>query len=112
MKNKIGSQVKEIWKKEKDKPLKKRKLITFVSDGFEGYKIGFNYHFHRIAKLTFGVPIACKKHGLNYNNNAIERHNEDFKQRSNVMRGFKSKDSGSAFTELRRIVFNFDLLSG
>jgi hypothetical protein len=57
--------------------------------------------------LTFGVPIACKKHGLNYNNNAIERHNEDFKQRSNVMRGFKSKNSGSAFTEMRRIVYNF-----
>ncbi len=107
LKNKIGSQVKSIWEREKDKPVKERKLITFVSDGFEGYKIGFNYHFYRIAKLTFGVPIACKKHGLSYNNNAIERHNEDFKQRSNVMRGFKSKDSGSAFIELRRIVYNF-----
>ncbi|NJD77053.1 MAG: hypothetical protein FIB08_08155 [Candidatus Methanoperedens sp.] len=55
----------------------------------------------------FGVPIACKKHGLNYNNNAIERHDDDFKQRSNIMRGFKSKNSGSAFTELGRIVYNF-----
>ncbi len=82
MKNKIGSQVKNVWEKEKNKPAKERKLITFVSDGFEGYKIGFKYHFYRIAKLSFGVTIACKKHGLNYNNNAIERHNEDFKQRS------------------------------
>jgi transposase-like protein len=107
LKKQIGCQVKEVCEKEKNKPVKERKLITFVSDGFEGYKIGFNYHFYRIAKLTFGVPIACKKHGLNYNNNAIERHNEDFRQRSNIMRGFKSQDSGSAFTELRRIVYNF-----
>lgn len=107
LKDTVGEQVKGVWEKEKDKPVGKRKLITFVSDGFEGYKIGFNYHFYRFAKLAFGVPIACKKHGLKYNNNPIERHNQDFKQRTIVMRGFKDQDSGSAFTELRRVVYNF-----
>ncbi|MGC9061084.1 MAG: hypothetical protein ACP5JR_07650, partial [Thermoplasmata archaeon] len=41
IKMKINEQVVGIWRREKDKPAKKRKLITFVSDGFEGYKIGF-----------------------------------------------------------------------
>ncbi|MDI6887519.1 MAG: hypothetical protein QMC98_02620, partial [Candidatus Thermoplasmatota archaeon] len=54
----------------------------------------------------FGVPIACKKYGLEHNNNSIERHNEDFKQRYRVTRGFKSEPMGEAFTELRRILKN------
>jgi len=107
LKDKIGSQVKEVWEKEKDKPAKERKLITFVSDKFGGYKIGFNYYFYRFAKLVHGVPIARKKYGYRHNNNASERHNEDFKQRYKVMRGFKESQSGDAFMELRRIVYNF-----
>jgi transposase-like protein len=107
LKDKIGDKVEEVWKKEKDKPVKERKLITFVSDKFGGYKIGFNYYFYRFAKLVFGVPIACKKYGLEHNNNAIERHNEDFKQRYKVTRGFKNPKSGGDFTELRRIIYNF-----
>jgi len=107
LKSKIGDQVKEVWKKEKDKPVKERELITFVSDKFEGYKIGFTYYFYRFGKLLFGVPIACKKYGLEHNNNAIERHNEDFKQRYKVTRGFKSPRSGENFSELRRIIYNF-----
>ena len=105
--DKIGEQVKAVWEKEKNKPAEERKLITFVSDKFEGYKIGFTYYFYRFAKLVFGVPIACKKYGLKHNNNAIERHNEDFKQRYKTMRGFKSPESGECFTELRRIIYNF-----
>jgi len=93
--------------KGKRKPVKNRKLITFVSDKFEGYKIGFTYFFYRFAVLVFGVPIACKKYGLEHNNNAIERHNEDFKQRYKVTRGFKSQESGESFAELRRIIYNF-----
>jgi len=107
LRSKIGDQVKEVWKKEKDKPIKERELIVFVSDKFEGYKIGFTYCFYRFAVLVHGVPIACKKYGLEHNNNAIERHNEDFRQRYKVMRGFKSPESGEAFGELRRIIFNF-----
>ena len=107
LRNKIGDQVKEVWMREKDKPVKERKLIVFVSDKFEGYKIGFTYCFYRFAALVHGVPIACKKYGLEHNNNAIERHNEDFRQRYKVMRGFKTPESGGAFGELRRIIFNF-----
>jgi len=107
LKGKIGDQVKEVWKKEKDKPVKERKLIVFVSDKFEGYKIGFTYCFYRFAALVHGVPIACRKYGLEHNSNAIERHNEDFRQRYKVTRGFKSPESGEAFGELRRIIFNF-----
>ena len=68
-----------------------------------------NYHaiFYRHAKLIFGVPIAYKKYGLRHNNNAIERDNEDFKQRYKVMRGSKSSESAECFTELRRITYNF-----
>lgn len=107
LKKMIGDQIKEIWKEEKDKPARERKLITFVSDKFEGYKIGFTYHFYGVAKLLFGVPIACKKYGLEHNNNAIERHNEDFKQRYKVTRGFKNQGSGESFSKLRRIIYNF-----
>lgn len=81
LKDKVGEQIKERWEREKDKPPRERKLITFVSDGFEGYKIGFAHYFHRFAKLVFGVPIGSKKHGVKHNNNAIGRHNEDYKQR-------------------------------
>lgn len=107
LKDKIGDQVKEVWQREKAKPPKKRNLITFVSDKFENYKNGFKYYFYRFAKLTFGVPIACKKYGLEHNNNPIERHNEDYKQRYKTMRGFKETSSAEAFSDLRRIVYNF-----
>ncbi|MEM2258775.1 MAG: hypothetical protein QXE46_02605, partial [Candidatus Thermoplasmatota archaeon] len=53
------------------------------------------------------VPIACKKYGLKYNNNPVERYNEDVKQRYKTMRSFKSFDSANAFLSLRRIVYNF-----
>jgi transposase-like protein len=107
LKEKIGEQVKTVWEQEKTKSPKERKLVTFVSDKFEGYKIGFTSYFYRFAKLRFGVPIACKQYGLEHNNNAIERHNEDFKQRYKVTRGFKTKESGEAFSELRRIIYDF-----
>jgi len=44
---------------------------------------------------------------MKHNNNAIERHNEDFKQRYKVTRGFKDPESEEAFTELRRIIYDF-----
>lgn len=107
LRDKIGDQVKERWKKERHKPPKKRKLIVFVSDGFENYKNGFKHYFYRYGKLVFGVPIACKKYGLEHNNNPIERHNEDYKQRYKVTRGFNSSVSAESFSELRRIIYNF-----
>ena len=57
--------------------------------------------------MVHGIPIGCKKYGLEHNNNAIERHNEDFKQRYKVTRGYKTPKSGESFGELRRITYNF-----
>ena len=54
-----------------------------------------------------GVPIACKRYGLEHNNNPVERYNEDIKQRYKTMHSFKSFDSANAFLSLRRIVYNF-----
>ena len=101
-------QIVERYKQEKNKPVKKRKLITFVCDGFENYRNTFSKLFYRVAELQFGVPIACKKFGRKYNNNAIERYNGKTKDRLNGMRSqFKSFDYASSFLNLRRIIHNF-----
>lgn len=60
-----------------------------------------------IARLVFGVPIGSKKYGVKHNKNAIERHNEDYRQRYKVTRGFKDPESEEAFTELRGIAYDF-----
>jgi transposase-like protein len=106
LKERIGKQVHEVFAREKHKPPKERKLVTFVSDKLWQYRTAFNWHFRRIAKLARGVPIACKQYGLEHNNNPIERHNEDIKQRCKVMRNFKSFASAEAFLALRRAVYN------
>ena len=101
-------QILEIYETEKHKPVKKRKLITFVCDGFENYKNAFNKLFFRVCKLRFGVPIACKKYGLKHNNNAIERYNGKIKDRiKNIRSGFKSFDDAENFMNLRRVIHNF-----
>jgi len=100
-------QILETYRKEKHKPVKKRKLITFVSDKFALYKAAFNKLFYRVAKLRFGVPIACKKYGLEHNNNPIERYNGDIKNRTKTMRGFGSDEGAEAFLNLRPIIHNF-----
>lgn len=100
-------QIMEAYKKEKHKKVKHRKLITFVSDGFENYKNAFNKLFYRVAKLQFGVPIACKRYGLEYNNNPIERYNGDIKDRIKTMRHFGSFEGARYFLDLRHIIHNF-----
>jgi transposase-like protein len=93
---------------EKYKKIKKRKLVTFVCDGFSNYKTAFNKLFYRVAKLQFGVPIACKKYNLEYNNNPIERYNGNIKDRLNGMRSqFKSFEGAEAFMNLKDIIYNF-----
>ena len=52
-------QYKKSWKASKEK-----KINCFVSDKFENYKSAWKT-FSRITKINFGVPIACKKFGLN-----------------------------------------------
>jgi transposase-like protein len=100
-------QMLEVYARERRKPVGKRDLITFVSDGFENYRNAFNKFFYRVCKLRFGVPIACKKHGLEHNNNAIERYNGDIEDRTKTMRDFGSHDGAKEFLDLRRVIHNF-----
>lgn len=101
-------QIIEIYKLEKHKPVKKRKLIKFVSDGFENYRNAFNKLFYRVAKMTFGVPIKAKSAGLKHNNNAIERHNGKLEDRlQNMRRGFFCFEGGESFLNLYHIIHNF-----
>lgn len=61
-------QILEIYKKEKYKRKKRRKLIRFVCDGFENYKSAWNKLFSRVTNLSFGISIKAKKGGLKHNN--------------------------------------------
>lgn len=82
--------------------------IIFVCDRFENYKNAFNKLFYRVAILQFGVPIACKKYGLKYNNNPVERYNGKIKDRIKIIRGgFKSFEHAEAFMDLQQIINNF-----
>jgi len=101
-------QILQVYLKEKYKKAKDRELITFVSDGFENYKNAFNKLFRRVAKLQFGVPIACKKYGLEHNNNPIERYNGSLNDRLKTLRGgFGSFERAEHFLNLKHIVYNF-----
>lgn len=97
-------QILEIYKREKVKPYKKRKLITFVCDGFANYKSAWSKLFYGVTKLVSGVPIACKKYGLEHNNNPIERYNQDIKDQIKTKRHFGSFNGAEEFLDLRRII--------
>jgi len=82
--------------------------INFVCDKFANYKSAFTKLFYRTCKLTFGVPIACKKFNLEHNNNPIERYNGKIKDRIKSIRsGFKSFNDAKHFMDLRRIIYNY-----
>ena len=101
-------QILERYFSEKHKKVEDRLLIKFVSDKFANYKNAFNKLFYGVAKLEFGVPIACKKYGFEHNNNPIERYNGKIKDRLKVMRGsFGSFDYANHFLNLRGIMNNF-----
>ena len=101
-------QILEIYKREKYKQKKKRKLIRFVCDGFENYKSAWSILFYRVTNLSFGVSIKANKGGLKHNNNHIERHNGKTKDRIKVMRGgFRSFEGAEVFLNLRHIIYNF-----
>ena len=98
----------EIYKQEKHKKVKNRRLIEFTCDKFANYKSAFTKLFGRVCKLNFGVPIACKKYNLKHNNNPIERYNGKIKDRIKSIRsGFKSFDDAKNFMNLRRVIYNF-----
>ena len=101
-------QILERFNKEKYKKVEERKLFEFICDGFANYKSAFNKLFRRTAKLTFGVPIACKKYGLKHNNNPVERYNGKLDDRlKNIRSGFGSFEGAEAFMNLQRITHNF-----
>jgi len=105
MKNGAIRLFKAIKKHAKNEP---GKIIT---DKLEHYKIAYNKAFYRRRKpkpkLVHGVPIACKKYGLEHNNNPIERDNERIKQRYKTMRGFKNNSSAEDTLKLMDIFHNF-----
>ncbi len=101
-------QILERYLSEKHKKKKDRLLFEFVCDGFENYRSAFNKLFYRVAKLYFGVPIACKKYGLKHNNNPSERYNGKLDDRlKNIRSGFGSFEGAKAFMNLQRIIHNF-----
>ncbi len=108
IKDSCYEQILEKYKQEKHKPSKKRKLFTFVFDGFSNYKSAWRKLFYRVTRCLAGVPIACKKHRLKHNNNYIERYNGNIKDRLNGMRSqFKSFEGAEAFMNLKDIIYNF-----
>lgn len=107
IKNTCHKQILSVYFKEKHKPAQKRRLITFVTDGFENYRNAFNKLFYRTCKLVFGVPIACRKYGLLHNNNTIERYNGDIKDRTKTMRDFGSHEGAESFLNMKRTIHNF-----
>ena len=108
IKDNCYEQMLEIYKKEKRKKVKNRKLIEFTCDKFANYKSAFSKLFSRVCKLNFGVPIACKKYGLKHNNNPIERYNEKIKDRIKIIRGgFGNFEYAKDFMNLQRVLHNF-----
>lgn len=108
IKNTCYEQILEVHKKEKHKKMKKRKLITFVFDGFSNYKNAWSKLFRRVTKGIFGISIKAKKGGLKHNNNHVERYNGKIKDRIKIMRGgFGSFEGAEAFMNLKDVIYNF-----
>jgi len=108
IKDSCYKQISERYKKEKNKKVNDRELIKFVCDKFANYKSAFDKLFRLVAKLEFGVPIACKKYNLEHNNNPIERYNGKIKDRMNGMRkGFSSFEGAENFMNLQCVIHNF-----
>lgn len=84
-----------------------KRKIAFVSDKMENYRIGFNKFFRNVAVLVFGVSIACRKYGLRYNNNCIERDHQYTKQRYKIMRNFSNEHSAEDLMNFLDVCYNF-----
>jgi transposase-like protein len=101
------AQILDQYLKERHKPVAKRHLIIFVSDKFANYKNAFNKLFYRVAKLRFGVPIACKKYGLEHNNNPIERYNKETGRRVDALGVFQTHEGALSTLTLCRFIYNY-----
>ncbi len=100
-------QILERYLKERMKPREKRHLIIFVSDGFALYKTAWNKLFYRVTELRFGVPIACRKYGLEHNNNSVERYNKETGRRVDALTLFQTHQGASSTLTLCRFVYNY-----
>jgi len=100
-------QILHTYHRERFKKKMERKYITFVYDGFENYHNACKKLFCFVAKLVFGVPIACKKYNLKHNNNAIERYNREIDRRNFSKQNFLSHDGAVSFSLMRTIIYNF-----
>jgi transposase-like protein len=100
-------QILECYQKERCKPLRKRHLITFVSDKFANYRNAWKKLFYRVTELRFGVPIACKKYGLEHNNNPVERHNREIGRRVDALNVFQTHYGASTTLTLCKFVYNY-----
>jgi len=78
-----------------------------VSDKFGNYKAAWKKLFYRITKLHFGVPIACKKHGLKHNNNSVERHNRELSRRFDALNVFQTHLGAEATSYLHKVLHNY-----
>ena len=107
IKNWCYAQILEHYKKELQKPAGKRKLIIFVSDKFANYKTAWKKLFNKVSKLTFGVPIACKKYKLKHNNNSVERHNRELSRRFDTLNVFQTHEGAVATSTLCKILHNY-----
>ena len=108
IKDNCYQQILARYLQEKEKKVKDRDLVKFVCDKFANYKSAFNKLFGRVADLDFGVPIACKKYGLEHNNNPIERYNGKLKDRVKIIRGgFENFEGARSFMDLQRVLHNF-----
>ena len=101
------AQIMACYERERLKPVKERRLIALVCDGFGNYKTAAKRLFRRIAKITTGVPIACKKYGLKHNNNHAERLNREIERRIVVLGAFQSHEGAQATLALRKLVHNY-----
>jgi len=107
IKDRIYDQLLVRYNKDKHKPVKKRKLFSFIQDGFENYKSAAKKYFNRVCKIEAGVPIACKKYGLEHNNNPIERYNQDINDRYKTIRHWNNFESAKDTLKMRHIIHNF-----
>jgi transposase-like protein len=65
-------------------------------------------YFHRTGvRMVHGVPIACRRHGLKYNINPIERENQRIKTRTKTTRAFKTQPSCKRFLYKLDLMHNF-----
>lgn len=101
------AQILERYRKERMKPSKKKHLITFVSDKFANYRNAWTRLFYRVTELRFGVPIACKKYGLEHNNNPVERHNREIGRRVDALNVFQTHLGASTTLTLCKFVYNY-----